>query len=64
MAPVKPGDVVELEISGRGKKGDAVAKVRGFVVFVKPKESELERGTKVKAKILVVKERFAVAQEI
>ncbi|PSH00659.1 MAG: deoxyribonuclease [Nanohaloarchaea archaeon SW_7_46_7] len=32
--PVSEGDVVELEIEDLGSKGDGIARVEGFVVFV------------------------------
>lgn len=32
--PVSEGDIVELEIDDLGSKGDGIARVEGFVVFV------------------------------
>jgi predicted RNA-binding protein with TRAM domain len=32
--PVSEGDIVELEIEDLGSKGDGIARVEGFVVFV------------------------------
>jgi len=32
--PVKEGDVVEVEVMEKSRRGDGVAKVEGFVVFV------------------------------
>ena len=41
FAPVRVGDVVDLTIEAVGEKGDGVAKVKGFVIFVpKAKQGE------------------------
>ena len=34
FAPVKEGDEVEVEIESVGEKGDGIAKIEGFVLFV------------------------------
>jgi len=52
--------VYELEIQEVGRQGDGVARVKGFVVFVK----NTKKGDKVKAKIVKVAGRFAIAEVI
>ena len=34
FAPVNVGDEIELKIEAVGEKGDGIAKVKGFVIFV------------------------------
>lgn len=40
--PVSEGDIVELEIEDLGSKGDGIARVEGFVVFVPGGEVDQE----------------------
>lgn len=47
FAPVKVGDEVNVKIESVGEKGDGVAKIKGFVIFV-PNTKE---GDEVKIKI-------------
>lgn len=47
FAPVKVGDEVNVKIEAVGEKGDGVAKIKGFVIFV-PNTRE---GDEVKIKI-------------
>jgi len=49
-APVKEGEVVEVLIESVGEKGDGIAKVKGFVIFI-PNAKE---GDAVKVKITKV----------
>ena len=42
FAPVKEGDELEVKIEAVGEKGDGIAKIDGFVLFVpKTKEGEV-----------------------
>jgi len=50
FAPVKVGDEVEVKIEGVGGKGDGIAKVNGFVIFV----PGTKQGDTVKVKITKV----------
>lgn len=53
-APVKAGEVHEVEIKSVGEKGDGIAKVKGFVLFVpnvKKKDYVKIRITKVLPKV-------------
>lgn len=60
MKPVKVGETLDLNIIDVSRRGDGVAKVKGFVVFV----SNAKKGEKVKAKVKFVKEKFAVAERL
>ncbi len=48
--PVKAGEVYEVEIQGVGSKGDGIARVKGFVVFV----SGVAKGDYVKIRVTKV----------
>jgi len=56
--PVKEGQELELEIQSVGEKGDGIAKVENFVVFV-PQTSE---GDIVRARITRVLRQYAFAE--
>ena len=58
VKPVQEGDIVETEILSVGEKGDGIAKVKGFVVFV----AGGTVGQKVKLKISRVLRRFAIGE--
>lgn len=55
--PVEEGKEYEVEVTDVSREGDGVAKVQGFVVFVKSGKA----GQKVKVKIDQVGNRFAKA---
>ncbi|MFP4632464.1 MAG: SAM-dependent methyltransferase [Halobacteriales archaeon] len=56
-APVRVGDVVEVEVESEGDEGDGVARVEGFVVFV----PDTEAGDDVEVEVTEVHRRFARA---
>ena len=56
-APVEVGKEYEVEVTEISKQGDGVARIQGFVIFVKSGQT----GQKVKVKIDQVAERFAKA---
>lgn len=58
FAPVRVGDVVDLTIEAVGEKGDGVAKVKGFVIFV-PKAKQ---GETVKVKITRVLQKVGFGE--
>jgi len=58
--PVKVGDEVDVTIEAVASKGDGIAKVNGFVVFVKG----AKQGESMKVRIIDVKARFALAERI
>lgn len=47
FAPVKVGDEVDVKIEAVGEKGDGIAKVKGFVIFV----PNTKQGDEVKVRI-------------
>jgi predicted RNA-binding protein with TRAM domain len=57
--PVAVGDTVNVLIEGQGGQGDGIAKVEGFVVFVKG----AQRGERCAVKITDVKRTFATAEK-
>ena len=56
--PVEIGKEYNVQITETSRKGDGVARVQGFVIFVKDGRT----GQDVKAKITSVGERFATAE--
>ena len=56
--PVKVGDEVDVSIDNVASKGDGIARVDGFVVFVKG----AKEGDKLKVRITDVKARFAIGE--
>ena len=56
--PVEIGKEYNVQITETSRKGDGIARVQGFVIFVKDGRT----GQDVKAKIISVGERFATAE--
>jgi len=56
--PVKEGDVIEVDIVEKSRRGDGVAKVEGFIVFV----PGAEPGQHVKVQIEKVGGSYAIAK--
>jgi predicted RNA-binding protein with TRAM domain len=56
--PVEEGKEYELEIKETSRRGDGVARIEGFVVFV----PNSKPGDKVKVKINTVGPRFATGE--
>lgn len=57
VAPVKKGDLIEIEITGLGSSGEGVGKYEGFTVFV---PGALPQET-VEASVSLVKKSYATA---
>ena len=57
--PVKVGDEYDVEISETGSRGDGIARVNNFVVFV----NGAKQGEKTKIKITDVRDRFAIGEK-
>jgi predicted RNA-binding protein with TRAM domain len=57
LKPVEVGKEYDVEITELSRRGDGLAKVQGFVVFVRGSKA----GEKVKIKIETVGPRFATA---
>jgi len=60
MAPVKENEEIEVTIDDIGSKGDGIAKIEGFLIFV----PRVKIGERVKVRIMSVGEKFAVAEKI
>ena len=58
--PVNVGEEYEVEITETGSRGDGVARINNFVVFVK----NAKKGEKTKIRIVTVKNRFAIAEKV
>ena len=57
-APVELGQEYEAEIEDISRRGDGIAKIEGFVIFV----ANAKKGEHVKFKITKIGRRFAVAE--
>lgn len=60
MVPVKVGDELDVTIEAVGEKGDGIAKIRGFVIFI-PNVSE---GDQVKIRVTKVFRKVGFAEVI
>lgn len=58
-APVEEGKQYEVDIKERSRRGDGLARVEGFVVFV----PNTNLGDHVKIQITQVRDRFAIAEK-
>ncbi len=58
--PVEEGKEYEVTIDAKGAKGDGIAHLEGFVIFI----SNAAVGEKVKVKITAVKRTFAIGEKI
>lgn len=56
--PVEMGKEYEVEISDLSKRGDGIARLQGFVIFVEGAKA----GQKAKIRITSIGERFAKAE--
>lgn len=59
-APVKENEEVEVVIDDIGSRGDGIAKMSGYLIFV-PRS---KIGERIRVKILSVREKFAVAEKV
>jgi predicted RNA-binding protein with TRAM domain len=58
--PVNVGEEYDVEINEIGSKGDGIARVKNFVVFI----PNVKRGEKMRIKIKEVRSRFAIGEKI
>jgi predicted RNA-binding protein with TRAM domain len=58
--PVKVGEEYDVEIAETGSRGDGIARVNNFVVFV----NGAKQGEKAKIKITDVRNRFAIGEKV
>ena len=57
-APVKEGETYEVHINAVGEKGDGIARVKGFVLFV----SDVKKGDYVKVQVTKVLKNVGFAK--
>src|SRR3989344_400999 len=60
FAPVKEGEVYDVTIEAVGEKGDGIAKIKGFVIFV----PSVKQGDQVKIKIGRVLRKVAFGEVV
>ena len=58
--PVKPGDEIDVEIDEVGTKGDGIARIKNFVIFV----AGAKKGDKIRVRVKDVMARFATAEKM
>ncbi|MDI6826192.1 MAG: TRAM domain-containing protein [Candidatus Aenigmarchaeota archaeon] len=58
--PVKEGETYDVEINEVGSRGDGIARVKNFVVFV----PDTKKGDKCKIRINQVSRRFAIGEKV
>lgn len=58
--PVKIGETYDVEINEIGSRGDGIARVKNFVIFV----PNTKKGEKCKIKINQVSRRFAIGEKV
>jgi len=58
--PVNVGEEYDVEITEEGSRGDGIARIKNFVVFV----ANAKKGDKVKIKIKEVRNRFAIGEKV
>jgi predicted RNA-binding protein with TRAM domain len=56
--PVELGKEYDVQVTERSDRGDGIARIQGFVIFVKNGKV----GDKVKVKVTSVGNRFAIAE--
>jgi predicted RNA-binding protein with TRAM domain len=61
--PVRLGDVTSLPIENITEKGDGVAKIDGYVIFIRGVSQEDVSKT-IQFKILEIHRKFAVAEKV
>src|SRR3989344_7581679 len=57
--PIKVGEEYDVEIKETGSKGDGIARIKNFVVFV----NGAKLGEKAHIKITDVRDRFAIGEK-
>jgi predicted RNA-binding protein with TRAM domain len=58
--PVKVGEEYDVEINEVGSRGDGIARIKNFVVFV----AGAKQGEKTRIKIKEVRNRFAIGEKV
>lgn len=57
-APVQVGKEYEVEVTAISEKGDGIARIQGYVIFVRSGKI----GQNAKVRIISVGERFAISE--
>lgn len=60
VAPVKVGEEYKVDIGSVGEKGDGIAKVKGFVLFI----AKTKKGDYVKVKVTKVLQKVGFAEVV
>lgn len=60
LKPVKVGEEYDTEIKEMGSRGDGIARIKNFVVFV----NNTKVGEKTRIKITEVRNKFAIGKKI
>lgn len=58
--PVKVGEEYDAEINEVGSRGDGIARIKNFVVFI----SGAKQGEKTRIRITDVRNRFAIGEKV
>jgi predicted RNA-binding protein with TRAM domain len=58
--PVKVGETYDVEIKEVGSRGDGIARVKNFVIFV----PDTKKGDKCKIRVNQVSRRFAIGERV
>ena len=58
--PVKVGEEMEVTVSELSRRGDGVARIQGFVIFI----PNTKQGTQAKIRIKEIRPNFAIAELI
>ncbi|HKZ45234.1 MAG TPA: TRAM domain-containing protein [archaeon] len=58
--PVNVGEEYDVEVSEVGTRGDGIARIKNFVVFI----ADAKKGEKIRIKIKEVRERFAIGEKM
>jgi len=60
FAPVRVGEEIDVTIEGNGEKGDGIAKVNGFVIFI----PNVSRGDSVRIKVTKVLKKVGFGEVV
>jgi predicted RNA-binding protein with TRAM domain len=58
--PVEEGKEYEVEVEDLSRRGDGLAKIEGFIIFI----PGTKPGDRVNIRVTQVRDRFAVAEKI
>ena len=58
--PVRKGQEIDVVINDIGTRGDGIARIQNFLIFV----PQVKVGERVKVKIMSVGKKFAIAEKV